>query len=360
MAQGIDFNVAGVCPAILTGLEMVAGLNDPQTKQTPVGATLALSQPENQSAEILSVYGGNKTGTIKEVRVKYLPRVTKDLIKSTADCVAGDPQTYVEDTTLLDIYKQYDISLGMDEIRVFCEEASTAVAGLPVPYNLKEVSKRILSAMNAMRTSINDDVVTKLKNSFGINARTGVATTTSIPVISNGATGIVAGAPILAGFQTLLSDFTENELYGTPIIIGKGNFEKFDLATNKYGLQNSGVDFSSISQDYKFFVDKAVNTIVGANQLVVMGEGSAQFMSYNKYVGKYAGTFGGATLFTIPDPMIPNLMYDAKFEFDTCTDTFLLRLSVNAGVYVVPTDAYGTYDDLAGSNGLLRYTATAV
>jgi hypothetical protein len=58
--------------------------------------------------------------------------------------------------------------------------------------------------------------------------------------------------------------------------------------------------------------------------------------------------------------MIPNLMYDAKFEFDTCTDTFLLRLSVNAGVYVVPTDAYGTYDDLAGSNGLLRYTATAV
>lgn len=360
MAQGIDFNVAGVCPAILTGLEMVAGLNDPQTKQTPVGATLALSQPENQSAEILSVYGGNKTGTIKEVRVKYLPRVTKDLIKDTADCVAGDPQTYVEDTTLLDIYKQYDIALGMDEIRVFCEEASTAVAGLPVPYNLKEVSKRILSAMNAIRTSINDDVVTKLKNSFGVNATTGVATSTSIPVISNGATGIVAGAPVFSGFQTLLSDFTENELYGTPIIIGKGNFEKFDLGTNKYGLQNSGVDFGNIEQDYKFFVDKAVNTIVGANQLIVMGEGVAQFMSWNKYVGKYAGTFGGATLFTIPDPLIPNLMYDAKFEFDTCNDTFLLRLSINAGVYVIPTDAYGTYDDLAGSNGLLRYTATAV
>lgn len=360
MAQGIDFNVAGVCPAILTGLNMVAGLNDPQTKQTPVGATLALSQPENQSAEILSVYGGNKTGTIKEVRVKYLPRVTADLIKDTADCVAGDPQTYVEDTTLLDIYKQYDIALGMDEIRVFCEEASTAVAGLPVPYNLKEVSKRILSAMNAMRTSINNDVVTKLSASFGVNATTGVNTTTSIPVISNGATGIVAGAPVFSGFQTLLSDFTENELYGTPIIIGKGNFEKFDLGTNKYGLQNSGVDFGNIEQDYKFFVDKAVNTIVGANQLIVMGEGVAQFMSWNKYVGKYAGTFGAATLFTIPDPLIPNLMYDAKFEFDTCTDTFLLRLSINAGVYIIPTDAYGTYDDLAGSNGLLRYTATAV
>ena len=360
MAQGIDFNVAGVCPAILTGLEMVAGLNDPQTKQTPVGATVALSQPENQSAEILSVYGGNKTGQAKQVRVKYLPRMTKDQVKTTADCVAGDPVEYVEDDTLLDIYVQADISLGMDEIRVFCEEASTAVSGLPVPYNLKEISKRILNVQNALRTKINDAVVTKLKNGFGVNVTTGVATTTSIPVISNGATGIVAGAPVLAGFQTLLSDFTNNELYGTPIIIGKGNFEKFDLATNKYGLQNSGIDFSNIDQDYKFFVDKAVNTIVGANQLVVMGEGSAQFMSWNKYVGKYAGTFGSATMFTIPDAIVPNLMYDAKFEFDTCTDTFLLRLSVNAGVYIVPTDAYGTYDDLAGSNGLLRYTATAV
>lgn len=360
MAQGIDFNVAGVCPAILTGLEMVAGLNDPQTKQTPVGATLALSQPENQSAEILDIYGRNKKGHIKEARIKYMPRMTKDKVKTTADCVAGDPLEYIEDTTLLDIYVQVDIALGMDEIRVFCEEASQAVAGLPAPYNLREVTKRILNAQNALRTKINEAVVTKLSNSFGVNATTGVNTTTSIPVISNGATGIVAGAPVFSGFQTLLSDFTENELYGTPIIIGKGNFEKFDLGTNKYGLQNSGVDFGNIEQDYKFFVDKAVNTIVGANQLIVMGEGVAQFMSWNKYVGKFEGTFGAATMFTIPDTLIPNLMYDAKLEFDTCEDTFLLRLSANAGVYVIPTDAYGTYDDLAGSNGLLRYTATAV
>jgi hypothetical protein len=359
MAQGIDFNVAGVCPAILTGLEMVVGLNDPQSKQTPVGATLALSQPENQSAEIIDIYGRNNKGHIKEARIKYMPRMTKDKVKTTADCVAGDPVEYIEDNTLLDIYVQVDISLGMDEIRVFCEEASSAVAGLPVPYNLREVTKRILNAQNALRTKINEAVVTKLSNSFGINARSGVATTTSIPVISAGATGIVAGAPIFEGFQTLLSDFTENELYGTPIIIGKGNFEKFDLGTNKYGLQNSGVDFSSVSQDYKFFVDKAVNTIVGANELIVMGEGSAQFMSWNKYVDAFEGTFGAATMFTIPDTVIPNLMYDAKFEFDTCEDKFLLRLSANAGVYVVPTDAYGTYDDLAGSNGLLRYTATA-
>lgn len=359
-AQGIDFNVAGVCPAILTGLEMVAGLNDPQLKQTPVGATVALSQPENQSAEILSVYGGNKTGHAKQVRVKYMPRATKDTIKTTADCEAGSPVEYIEDETTLDIYAQADIALGMDEIRVFCEEASQAVQGLPVPYNLREVSKRILNVQNAMRQKINDAVVTKLANGFGVNARTGTNTSVSIPVISNGATGIVSGAPIWTGIQTILSDFSENELVGTPIIIGKGNFEKFDLGTNKYGLQNSGIDFSNINQDYKFFVDKAVNTIVGANELVVMGEGSAQFLSWNKYVGKFAGTFGSATMFTIPDAIVPNLMYDAKFEFDTCTDTFLLRLSVNAGVYIVPTDAYGTYDDLQGTNGLLRYTATAV
>jgi hypothetical protein len=359
-AQGIDFNVAGVCPAILTGLEMVAGLNDPQLKQTPVGATVALSQPENQSVELLSVYGGNKTGQAKQVRIKYMPRATKDTVKTTADCEAGDPVEYIEDDTTLDIYVQSDIKLSMDEIRVFCEEASTAVVGLPVPYNLREISKRILNVQNAMRQKINDAVVTKLLNGFGKNSRTDSNASVSIPVISNGATGIVSGAPIWTGIQTILSDFTDNELNGTPIIIGKGNFEKFDLGTNKYGLQNSGVDFSNINQDYKFFVDKAVNTIVGSNQLVVMGEGSAQFLSWNKYVGNYAGTFGAATLFTIPDALVPNLMYDAKFEFDTCTDTFLLRLSVNAGVYILPTDAYGTYDDLEGTNGLLRYTATAV
>jgi hypothetical protein len=359
-AQGIDFNVAGVCPAILTGLEMVAGLNDPQLKQTPVGATVALSQPENQSAEILSVYGGNKTGQAKQVRIKYMPRATKDTIKTTADCEAGDPVEYIEDETTLDIYVQADIKLSMDEIRVFCEEASSAVAGLPVPYNLREVTKRILNVQNALRQKINDAVVTKLLNGFGVNATTGVNTATQIPVINLGSTGIVGGAPVLTGIQTILSDFSENELNGTPIIIGKGNFEKFDLATNKYGLQNSGVDFSNIDQDYKFFVDKAVNTIIGANQLVVMGEGSAQFLSWNKYVGNYAGTFGAATLFTIPDALVPNLMYDAKFEFDTCSDTFLLRLSVNAGVYILPTDAYGTYDDLQGTNGLLRYEATTV
>jgi hypothetical protein len=357
-ASGIDFNVAGVCPAILTTLESVAGMNNPELKQTPVGTLVALSQPENQSAELLSVYGGNKTGHALQARIKYLPRETKDTVKTTADCVAGESRQYLETESTLDIYRQKDIYLTMDEVRVFCKEASNYKAGLDIPAPMMEIYKRLASAMNAMRTSLNDAVVTKIEGAFGINSRTGSDSSVSIPVISAGATGIVAGAPIYSGLQTILTDFTDNELNGTPIIIGKGNFEKFDIATNRYGLQNSGINFANINQDYKFFVDKAVDTIVGANQLIVMGEGSAQFLSWNKFVGNFKTTIGSNAMFTIPDLLVPRLLWDVDFDWDACEKAFLLRLSINAGTFVTPTDAYSTYDDLAGTNGLLRYTAT--
>lgn len=355
----MSFDVSGFAPALLIGLEQAAKENNAMFKQTPVGTLEALQTPENASAEIKAVDQGN--GHRVGVRIKYIPRSTTSEVQTSRDCTAEAEKAYQEEDVTLDTYRQVKVGLSADTIAKYTKEASDMVAtGNPNTPIMREVSKRILLKINALRTSINQALVTDISNSFGINVVTGSSAVKDVQMIANGSTGIVPGTPVYQGLQELLFDYVANEMVGRPMVIGYGNFSKFNTAVQKFGgQQNSGLQLSGMASEYNFFPDLTSDAILGANQLAVIAPGTAQFISWNLHRGDFAGQHGGTVLFVMPDPMIPNLFYDVQLDFDSCTKQWNLIIGLNFTFWNQPGAAFQYPDRLVGVNGLFRYRATA-
>jgi hypothetical protein len=359
MATGLpSLAVTGRARDILFALSEVATTQNPEFLQTPVGTLKVGISAENKAGSVLSNLYQN--GHYYKGVIKYIPRATISEVSNDTSCDFGTEDEYLTEDFVLDIYKEIDITLSLDTVRVLELSASQAQSGLGLPADamikMREFNERFLRKTNAIRTALNKSVVDTIY-SGGFGAFYGGSTTQKdVDVIHAGATGIVGGAPVYEGLQTILSDCSDIEMVGTPYIIGKGNFEKFARLSNYTGLQNSGID-GSFNSNYMFEVDKYVDT-KGANDIIVAGKGAFQVFTYNKYAGNLGFNIGNAQAFTIPDPIVPNLTWDAKLEFLSCGEKFNLKLSVNAGVWIQPTEAFGYGDTLAGVNHLLSYKAT--
>lgn len=350
----------GFCPAILLGLEQAAKDNDPQFKQTATGTLTMLQQPENASIEIKGYDAGD--GHHVDVRYKYIPRSTQSEVLTSRTCDTEPEKPYKEGLLQISEYRGVKVGLSMDTIAKYCSDASDLQQGKikGVSPIMAEVNKRIMLKMNALRTSINGAVLVDIKNNYGSIGGFGSGTK-SVKLIHNGSSGIVAGAPVYQGFQEMMYDYMNSEMINTPLIAGFGNFAKFDASTRMAGgLQNSGLDFSGIQQNYKFFPDLQADSILGANNITVLAPGSAQLVTYNKYRGNFSGKFGATELGILPDPLIPNLFYDVQLDFDSCNTQWNLIIGVTFGVWTVPADAYSYPDRMLGVNGLFSYKADTI
>src|SRR6478672_12177241 len=88
----------GIYPAILQHLSVVAGKNDQTTKITPAGLLLALvDKTPNLALSSLKIGNENLTanpgmklntnfGQVRDVKLKYLPRLTEDLVTEEDSC----------------------------------------------------------------------------------------------------------------------------------------------------------------------------------------------------------------------------------------------------------------------------------
>lgn len=349
----------GFCEALLIGLEQAAKENDPQFKQTPAGTLVMLQQPENISLEIKSYDQGD--GHHVDVRYRWIPRSTESEVLTSRDCSVEAEKAYQEATLQISEYRQVNVGLSMPTIAKYCSDASSisdgGIAG--VTPLMKEVTKRIMLKMNALRQSIDRAILTDISNNYGQIQGFGSGTK-SINLIHNGSTGIVPGAPIYQGLEELLHDYFNSEMVGTPLISGFGNFDKFNTSTRMAGgLQNSGLEFDSIQENFKFFPDLLSDSVLGANNITVLAPGSAQLVTYNANRGNFKGEFGATQLGIIPDPLVPGLFYDVQLDFDSCAKQFNLIIGVTFGLWTVPATSYTYPDRMGGVTGLFSYKALA-
>jgi hypothetical protein len=340
-----DLNVTGRAQNVLLAMANVATTQNPEYGQTPVGTLQVGISDEMKAGSELTI---SKNGHYRKGEIKYIPRATQSEVSDSIDCTTGTEDSYLVEDFILDIEKSIDIRLDMDTISVLEASASDMSGKF-----MREFNERIMRKMNAIRNSLNKACVDKIYTGFGAFYG-GSDTQKQVKVIHAGATGIVAGAPVYEGLQTIKSDCSDIEMVGNPYIIGKGNFEKFNLLSTA-GLQNSGIE-GSFNAGYNFFVDKEVD-VKGENDIIVAGQGAFQIYTFNRFAGNFAQNLGMLEEFTIPDPLIPNLTWDAKLEYDSCDRFWNLKLSISAGVFIMPTETYSAYDNLTGVNHLLSYKA---
>jgi len=349
----------GYCPSLLIGLEEAAKTNDPQFKLDPIGFAEALQQPENISTEVKGYDVGN--GHQVGVRVKYLQRSTEAEVKTAADCNFGAHKPYKEaDVTIAD-YVEIDVALDENEVRKYCSDASRLVKEGPTTLMMDHV-KRVMSSLNGLRSKFNRNLVTTMANNFDPHFGSSPAAK-NVTLLGRAATGATATqAPVWDGWNDVMQEYEQAGLRGKPLVIGFGNFNRFNRTLGFACCNDAGVDQSKLPSEYSYFRDLIAPQVWGADNFAVLAPGVVQLVTYNKYRGSFVeeGNKFAIERGVLPDPTVPNLLWDIKLQYDTCEEVYNLKISLTHGLFFVPNDAYQAGDRLyyGGSiAGAFRYNA---
>jgi hypothetical protein len=355
--MAIDTGLIGACPdLLLSGME-VWGVNAPEKATTRVGVLEILTSEAN-ATELDVQYFNEDGGHLKGARVQYKDRLTSNDVINAKSCDNGVAKNRKVANIEIDIFKGVKIGISRDKLRAYCEEASRIQSGVnfpqtPVAPIMGETMREIMGAMNAIRTSLNTSIVGKIASAFGKTVG-GSTSAKSVQLLN------ADGSPSWVGVNEILFDMVNAEVSGTPLIAGFGKFHKFNtVVTLAGGLQDSGIDFAKGNGTYSYAPDLTVPSALGnADDFIAFAPQSNHVLFFNENKGTFAGNHGSVSYGLLPDPYINGLNYDVKVKYDDCDDLYTIDLSINAGFFNVPNDAFSSYDRLNGVNGLFRYRAT--
>lgn len=363
----------GYCPALLRTIESIAAENSPSTKLHVAGFLAMTFCCQNSTVNPIND-GFESNGQQRSLTVSYTERPLISQVQDEDDCDLNNIPTYKEWEFPTMRHKQYSFFVSDDTISRYCSEFAGSVGvGAPATSVMREHYSRLREGANVVLKAINQDIVTLMATEFGTNVTTGNA---------NAKTINIAPTPTLdldAGILSMLQDLQENEICGDPCIVGGGLFSAFNISQQMACCNNAGYDMSRLGLP-RFFFDKDSQDLWGANQIGVFAPGSVKFISRNKYVGPYAGQKGQSMFFTMALPVqdfgcaddcLRDLVFDVQMKYIDCPTSVSVNgtaQTVNRGwqfiiskdysLWVQPDNAYRVTDELAGTNGTLRYVIT--
>ena len=347
-------------------------------KITPSGFLKMLIE-NNPSVNVSSINGdsisGLKTSTasgqVREVKYKYLPRITFDQIADEDNCDNDFGFQYSEGTLETPLFSKGGFQVEWDFIERYEAEAARAVQiGNPSTPALQEMVDQLMHVVNGMVTNINGKLLQSL--SFGINATTGSNATKVININKDGNVYDLSD-----GVTEILSDAAENEFVGSPLIVGGGLMNKFELSKIATGLNGGGLNRAA-QAGYQYYYDVYSQQLLGQDQIAVFSPKTVGFVDVDKYIGWKTGKFGSSWFAQIMLPvesgvegspvMMPfNLQIQEVdcptegfdgYETRTMGRGYKIMISKNFGLFQQPQDAYQSADRLAGTNGALSYKVT--
>lgn len=372
----------GFVPALLLTSKQVFGGINPTSKLTPPGflkMLLANTQPN-----IVNTGIADGSGHIRDVKIKYRPRVPTGKSVTDDDCTIQARPLYKEATIPALSFRKYGIFLDYATIAKYEQEASQTVRiGKPAPAQgiLMEVYNAIIEAANGLLGDVNKDLLQLQAASFGKNVTNGLATAKTINFPLSTATN-----PLNQGLTMLMSDVMENEVAANNMmIVGAG------LINNVY-LQHAMNTQNGKDQNYPsvvppFYYDPYATAAFGANHFGVFEKNAVQLVNVNKFDGFVGGDKMSSFLFTMQLPLIDSLggtelrgfKFDVQLRHIDCPTAVQIGGEVDGGgdpvltsvdrgwvvdvmcnytLFNIASDAYEATDRLTGNNGTLRYTAT--
>jgi len=336
-----------ICEDVLIGLgEINRDCNVGENKRTRIGFTQMLMHPLN--TEGTSVIPIKEMGKEKTVRIYYLQRAIQSQVRDTCstDCT-GDFDDFCEVTFSCTNDKCLEWQIDQDEFQRVC-------AGTQ-----REFAQRLLmSKFDAMARETNETNLATMNLNFGENTRTGNNLTQPINVL-----GAANNEPIATGLLTVDQDYQEfNEYCGLPLIVGQGNFSRYNKVLNASCCNDGGIDFPTLVNQagFGFFLDTQVNAAWGANQLGVFAPGTHMFVQYLRTdEGTIFDVSPLSSYARMADPFT-GIEYDWTVRFDDCLRVWYFKLEECFDLFVPPSDQFNASDPQEGTTGSLRYTANTV
>lgn len=365
---------SGFCPSLLFHINDVAGSNSPMRKLQVAGFLRMLMCCQDSPASILNdpySSGHNRPATVK-YRQRPLPSITQTTDNCDIDAIPAYSEWNIPSLT----HRQISFFLADETVRQYCIDASAMqTMGTPPTRVMAEVYDTFVEYANTLMRAINQDLVADMSTEFGENATNGDDGGTLINFNTSGDTLILTN-----GLIQMMRDIEENEICGTPCLVGGGLWSAQWMAQALACCNSAGINFGNAALPELFF-DKDTQSIWGANSAGLFAPGSVKFISYDKYVGEAWAGMKGSSFFTnvlfpvqefnCPTDCLDQLSFDVQLKYIDCpgeydvngTPTQLGRgwqviLSKNYALWVQPTTGYASGDSLADTNGTIKYFAS--
>lgn len=365
----------GYAPYLLRHIREVAKGNTPSEKITSPGYMLYLAQ-SGASPNVVNEGEDRPDGTHQDMKIKYRNRPLEDHIQDEDNCEIDGVPVYKEATVSLNYFSKYAFFLDDREIAKYMADAvQTTQQGKPATSMMQEHLGALQEMLNAFYGKMDTNLLTKQSTNFGMNIVEGNNAATTVNIAQDATINDLED-----GLTKILADLIENELTGTPWIVGSGLFNNFDLQQFLKVANQAGIDTSRFLTKYRFLYDRRANAVWGANQIGVFAPGAVKPLYRTKYEGNFAGLKGNSLFFTMTPAVTDSLgnllnhdlfKLDVQMKFIDCPQEITVNAyggtqSVNRGWYLIfskqydqfniPSDAYAAADDLYQVNGTLRYT----
>lgn len=363
---------------LLTAKEVYKG-NNPGQKVTPPGFLRMLL--ENTKPNVLSTGVDDGTGHIKEVKVKYRPRVRSGATITVDDCSIQARPAYSEATVGTTLFRKYSYFLDDDTIARYSADASRQVMKVGSIAYLNQITPfmqeqwdLLMEAANAVLGDIDKDLLTKQASNFGKNQTTGLTSTKSMNFPLN-----ATNNDLTAGMSGLLADARANEIdLSKCAFVGSGLIDNYILQQAAKTAAQNGLN-TALQAMPNFYQDYYAASQWGANQFGIFEKDAVQLIDVNRYVGFKGGIRPGGSWFgNMPLPIYDSqgnmimMNFDIQMKYIDCPESVAIGdeyvsnvgrgwqiiVSKSFDLFVQPSDMYSSQDRLTGVNGTLRYTAS--
>lgn len=354
-------NLIGFVQALLINIGVLAGIDNPQYKITPVGFLQSLL--ENPTTAAISNAAEIAAGQDKVLKVRYLQRGLESEVTEIDDCDTPISPEWKESEIGRPLFSKIGIFISDENMRKYQDEAAkTLQAGTPTSPLMVALYETLITKLQGILQKIDGNLLSAQATKWGVNAVSGNSNAQAITFANSLA--------MEDGVVKLLTDYQLNEMTQAPVIVGNGKVMSYNVLQGmKTGADSNGF---GANQTFKFYNDVASVSKWGANHFGVFSPGMIGFVDFNKNVGPYAGEKGGAIFFTIPVPVmlangtLTSLVFDAQLQYETCPQYgptgqkiadrgWKLIVSKSYGLFNAPNDMFAATDRLAGVNGSFHY-----
>lgn len=369
----IRLNVVGACERIVEEASRLAGQNYAYNLKRKTGALDAINALENgpaveqaTRARLITQQNGRK---LAKLHIYYDQRTKPCQISQDCDqSVCDDGVTPVRkevDITIDNCLKTPVRSYSNDDMAALCNDTENFMRdrGFNDLRAAKELwSERIMAEMISMKG---------INHQFnGADIAAGVDKDIQLLYSSNG-----QSIPQPGNFAKMMLDYRSNQLMGTPLIVGEGNFELF---WELHGMSccNSETPFgtANMSGKSRFYVDDAANEVLGMNHLLMFAPGAVKLLTFNenRNIQATGVNTNDRMNIVIPDPDGYPFDWNLDFYFDNCMKTWKSMYSVLWGLFNVfqddsfaddgedtsPDVSPDCADELDGMTGVFGYHVT--
>lgn len=361
-----NIDIVGACQAIQKEMETLAGENYAYNLKRKTGALDFITSPENGGvdAKLISYQEGRK---IAKLHVLYDQRTKPCQILSDEDstvCDTGAEPVRKEATIEISNHLKTPVrAYNNQDMVALCKDTSSFIRS------------RALSDFRAAHEFFSERILAALDNAIGTNDEWDGTTTAAgqYKDIQLLATESSQRIPKPGNFAEMLEDYMNNQLNGTPAIIGQGNFAMF-AKLHKLSCCNSATPYGAadIDGDARFYLDQAANSVLGSNKIIMAAYKAIQLLTFNENRNININTPTQAHI-VVPDPLGYPFDWNLDFYFDNCTKTWKSQYSLLWGTFqTFQADSFGAdgegespdsspdcADELDGMTGIFGYNITA-